>query len=325
MKKFIGIVIVMVIILTSAVSIFASNNADEMKFYATTQYDKEWKEFTKKEEMVKSCKIDRNILEKMTTKELVKAVMDYPLLINVFAYDTYKSGLEALEKDSDAFIELLKRHDSGLELSKMFKEIDKSKNEKSQYQKLVISILLSEESIWEEIDDKTAVSKLLEESSMITSTERISKAYSSTIKTPKGSLVPVIVRGEELDGWLVVAINNQYKAAYPRATFIGNSTTNYNCHSYAWYLQSLTNKNWMNNPSLYMSDGSYRQITSLLEATVGTKVFYVTSHSAVVTTNSGPISHVGSLRVTSKWGQGPLMAHTVDYSPYNSSNITLWK
>ena len=47
------------------------------------------------------------------------------------------------------------------------------------------------------------------------------------------------------------------KDNYPNATKLREATTNYNCHSYAWHLQTLPNVFWINDPSPYMTDGSW--------------------------------------------------------------------
>ena len=40
------------------------------------------------------------------------------------------------------------------------------------------------------------------------------------------------------------------------ATRIAPSSSKYNCHSYAWYMQSTSNPYWMNDPSSYYTDWS---------------------------------------------------------------------
>lgn len=40
------------------------------------------------------CQIPEDILGSMTTEALIETVVNYPLFINVFAYDNKKTGLE---------------------------------------------------------------------------------------------------------------------------------------------------------------------------------------------------------------------------------------
>lgn len=113
---------------------------------------------------------------------------------------------------------------------------------------------------------------------------------------------------------------------YPEATFISEATTNYNCHSMAWYNSSFSNIYWIENPSSFMYDGSYAQILWGY-AQSGDVIYYgsAANHSAVV------VSMVPSIYAepyqsvcVSKWGTGPRMQHRLNYGPYDASNLTFW-
>ncbi|NCE63148.1 hypothetical protein D1159_00785 [Pseudoflavonifractor sp. 524-17] len=43
---------------------------------------------------------------------------------------------------------------------------------------------------------------------------------------------------------------------------LSRATPSYNCHSYAWYSQSISNNYWINDPKPYMNDGSYSKYAS---------------------------------------------------------------
>ncbi len=133
--------------------------------------------------------------------------------------------------------------------------------------------------------------------------------YASTVTTPGGTSVSVLVRTPDLTSAQKTAINNQFKSAYPGATYLGGSTKKYNCHSYAWHQQSTSNGYWMNNPSPYWGDGSYSNVTAL---STNDKIIYanssnVISHSAV---------YKGGIEMISKWGQAPLFRHNFNDCPY---------
>lgn len=85
--------------------------SDNDFYYKITPEDSEWRDFKTTEEMYKACQIDTEILENMSTEELVKAVVDYPLMINVYAYDSMEQGVEALRRHFDGINELLERND----------------------------------------------------------------------------------------------------------------------------------------------------------------------------------------------------------------------
>lgn len=140
----------------------------------------------------------------------------------------------------------------------------------------------------------------------------------TTVKTPNGSSVEVIQRtyraSESLSAYKYTVEN------YPNVEIVSNATTNYNCHSYAWYSQSTSNVYWMENPGLYMTDGSYTKVGTTPTAT-GQKVCYTQYplvnpyvHSGIVYSISG-----STIKLKSKWGSGPLVIHNVSYSPYGGT------
>lgn len=115
-------------------------------------------------------------------------------------------------------------------------------------------------------------------------------------------------------------LNSYYPSAYPNAQYVSTATQKYNCHSYAWYWSSPENQYWMNDPSSYMSDGSYTRVYAISSAH---KAFYSTdNHSANIYDATG--NSFDNAWVISKWGRAPLMIHKIRYGPY-SGTITLWK
>lgn len=311
-KQLTSLFLIIVLLLSFNVNVFAEESLDS-GVYKVTQYDKEWANFTTKQQMVEATRIPQEVIQKMSTESVIDAVLNYPLIINVHLFNSYEAGLESLAQDSDAYRELLKREDAGdLLLSRL--SLSKSSDDESLEQ-LTISILMTDKTIWHTINDKELAA------------ENLAVFSSSTVSTPNGSNVPVIIRGEEMTAAQRLAYDANTIAAYPNATYVAGSTTNYNCHSYAWYSQTTSNVYWMNSPQLYMTDGSYTSFTNLLNATIGTRVYYgsTADHSAVVYQYGGPLASVKKLRVESKWGPGPVMRHAAEYGPYGSSNLTMWE
>lgn len=326
-EKIVSLVVTIMMLCCLGFNTFASdtsnilvNDTNNNYKYEVTPADHQWANFTNKDEMVNACKIPNDVLMKMSTEKLVNAVLDYPLIINIYAYNTYEEGLEALANESDAFKELLKRPDASEKLLNKLNQriqlnsVASSDNEGSaSLEKLNLKILLTEKTLWNSISDKTVVANILIGSS------------TTTVTTQNGTSVQVTIRGEEKSAADRTAIDNQFKSAYPNATFLYGSTTNYNCHSYAWYLANPSNTYWMDYPAAYMSDGSYTRISSPIYATAATRMYYdYGAHSAVVYAPGGPLVDARYLTVTSKWGEGPLMRHQAYYSPYTSNNVTLW-
>jgi hypothetical protein len=115
--------------------------------YKITPNDAEWKNFKTHDEMVAACRIPSEIVKKMTTEQLVNAVMDYPLLIDLLAFNSNEEGIQALLGNSDAFKELTTRTDSKKYLlKKLFYLTEKNLPEDSINIKM-IKILMTEESI----------------------------------------------------------------------------------------------------------------------------------------------------------------------------------
>lgn len=316
MKIFRSVMLSAFLALSFSANAFASGGSADVSTdfkYQVTPADKEWAEFTTKQEMLDATNIPSTVLAKMTTEEVVEAVLDFPLIVNLYLYDSYEVALQTLASDSDAFYELKQRQDAGDVILEQLSASRTFNAEGPSLDNRTLSIFLTDESIADSIDNK-------EEANAIVA------AASTYVSTPNGTSVTVDILGEQLTFNEKVSLNQQTQTAYPNATLVSSSTTNYNCHSYAWYSNTSSNTYWMNNPSAYMTDGSYTSFTNIINAVIGTRVYYDSGlHSAIVTTNGGPLAGPKKLKVTSKWGQGPLMSHTAEYSPYASNALTMWK
>lgn len=145
------------------------------------------------------------------------------------------------------------------------------------------------------------------------------------VYTPKDTPVAVTISVREPLTAVQIQENNMWiMRSYPNAVMLRGSTGMYNCHSYAWHSQATSNRAWMNNPSAYMTDGSYRRVVSTgyvstvpSAAPVNARVFYVGgNHSAI---------RFSSTRVVSKWGVYGLMRHAPNYTPYfTTTGLTYW-
>ena len=118
-------------------------------------------------------------------------------------------------------------------------------------------------------------------------------------------------------------MDKEIQEAYPGITLVASASKKYNCHSYAWYSQTTSNPYWMNDPSAYMRDGSYKaggykKNNKIYYATLGNE------HSGVV--DQVKVGMAGCY-VTSKWGQYGLIRHFYNYCPYytSSTQISLWE
>lgn len=341
---FIVLTICMVLGLMPA-SVFAESNNSYK--YSITPDSQDWAKH-KSYELVQLTDIPENIVKDMDTPTLVSTVMDYPFLGDIYAFDNAGIGIQVISERFSGLRELLRRSDAGDGLYKeyvtMKQEVTGIKNAKSlNFETImkhrIIGTLLSQPVIFNQLD-KVQVDSIIETSSAISKKINIepiynddkspfseaARAYQTTyVYTPNNSAVQVLIRGEELDPITKSNMNDYMDSRYPNATRLRSATTMYNCHSYAWYSQSSSNQYWMNDPSLYMSDGSYTNV-GFTPTAVGQKMYYPVSggHSAVVYT---PNSNIWNVVLTSKWGQYGLYRHKYGDDPYASGvlNITCWR
>jgi hypothetical protein len=127
---------------------------------------------------------------------------------------------------------------------------------------------------------------------------------------------------DELSSSTIESYNEYGDELVPEATRISSSSTKYNCHSYAWYMQSIENPYWMNDPSSYYLDGSYEESVG----NVGDIICYfdITGfnlHSGIVIareegTSNGVCGDSNLVTVRSKWGSLGLYEHRGDQCPY---------
>jgi len=299
MRKRFFLLVVSLIIFTLQSSISLASNSN-LK-YDFSLHTTEWNKLDSKEEMLKSTKLDVQKLAQLSSEELLDLVLAYPLRIDMFAYNSSQEGVDALEKQSDALKEFITRKDAPNILLNRLK-VENANNNDDTIEKLILGRILASEQIWTISEKQEDILREMDKANLIV-VDSISSLLSSTyVSTPNGTQVPVLIRGELLSYEYMIQLNNETKAA------------------------SSSNSYWMNNPTSYMVDGSYNQFTNVIEANSSTRLYYINdNHSAVVYASGGPLAGPHKLTVTSKWGELPLMRHVADYSPYNSTGITMWR
>ncbi len=284
--------------------------------YPMTQDSVEWQSLETPEERKEAFSVPDEIINRMSTEALMETVLTNPYFADIWAFDSIETGIEVVSSYVDGLAELIVRED--------FADVVN-----------LISTDVSPLGISDSIDDEIMVLKkeLMQNVYEVTrATENgIQPLYSSsTVKTPKNSSVSVWVGLTYTDHGITQTAAKTKQTTllknYPSATIVRNissATAAYNCHSYAWYSTSTSNNYWMDNPSVYMTDGSYSSTT----AKAGTKVYWRTSSGSPV--HSGIVYSAASngkvAVVTSKWGAYGLIRHNVDDSPYSASSISAWK
>lgn len=295
--------------------------------YPITPGSDAWRSFTTSREMVDACKIPEATLENMTTAELLQAWENFPLKLDVIAFNSPQKGFEVQKEISDALKWLLTKADAGEVVLRRYQEAKAAEAQIYSKQHPEISIndywmlklLVSQPEILSKISDVKAKNVLERELRHVGNLMKVSSSLD--IRTPRGTSVSNTVRSDGANDpwepWVfdVEGADEYYRTHYPQATIMSSSTRTYNCHSYAW-ANGYTNRCWINTPGddLYFQepagDGSYDELSE----SVSTKVSYSGDHSATTT---------GTANVyISKWGQAPLMQHNKNYVPagYGSTN-----
>ncbi len=265
----------------------------------------QWKAFTSRDQRVAACHVDAELLESMTTRALVETVLTYPMLIDMYAYNTLQEGIEHVSQDFAGISILKERSDAAACLEAYLA---------SARQKSAAAVQI--ESIY--ADD------LLQ---YVDANQRLSLApfrfTPATLYTPNGSAVTAYKNTTWEDQGVTfdeaLAVHNEYRSTYPNAVALSIPNPAYNCHSYAWYDDSTLNKYWIDDPSVYMQDSSY---TSHISPKIGDIAYWNSgAHSGIVYTVGSGVQN--PVTVTSKWRFWGLFRHTTNDCPYKGT-ISFW-
>lgn len=367
-----------------------------------------WNAAKSHQEMVEITQIPGEVLGSMSTRDLVRTVLDYPLLAEILAFDSPQRGFDVVASRFNGLQELLSRPDVGTELLTQYRSRDAAgiptkwvleRQGRHSFEIFYLELLLAQEPVLERFDDpqlrevlvaswiktrqkaerydvfgpigleRTAVliARILRvmEPARVTKAEPadldafvrnagfaspeileflwdraeelvgddldptsgyslpserprldLTKDYSSTVTTPAGSSVSVIVRTWEMSASDIAYLNAQADSYHASATRETDASRRYNCHSYAWYSTSTSNIRWMNTPGddTYWQDGSYYRVYSMSN---GRRISYASDdHSAIA---------ISSTQARSKWGSWPRMKHSPTLTPYNSSSLRYYE
>jgi len=289
----------------------------------------QWNKFTTHSQMVDACKIPIDLLKKMTTEELLSAWENFPLKLDVIAFNTIQQGLEIQKEISDALKLFLTKKNAASVLIKRLKEIriyeklifSKQSSLVSINDYILLNELLTHPEIVSQADDRSDINFIQNE---INHRNKLSKITNNlNIYTPRGTFVPNTVRSDGADDpfqpypFDVSSTDEYFRTTYNQATLISSSTRTYNCHSYAW-ADGYNNRTWIDQPSnqLYFEsnpgDGSYDYVSEI----AATHFSYSGDHSAMATSTPNVL--------ISKWGSGPLMRHNKNYCPIGYQSISLY-
>lgn len=138
--------------------------------------------------------------------------------------------------------------------------------------------------------------------------------YAQCTYTPQGSRVSVAYSMEEFTEAQKLSQKEYIAKQYPKAIYLSEATSTYNCHAYAWR-NSSSDVYWLNYEDIFWLDGSYVEVP--FYDPKATKISYTSDeHSACCSYGR---------YVISKWGKLPLVKHQPEDCPYNSKNLRYYK
>ena len=259
--------------------------------------------------MIEVCQLPEEWL-KTDTGSLFCCVLTYPLLIDVFAWSSFKEGVEEVSTYFNGMQELLNRKD----LVKVADTLN------------IDSIIFSQE--YQKYLAKKFISFLpyylngMQESFSSRSIE----VTNNNVLTPNNTQVP---HYENLtwNDHLMDQDDAEMEAYAVNATYsvspIHPFNPKYNCHSYAWHSSSTSNIYWIDNPSDYWEDDSYYRVYSTL---VNYRVIYYRSDRPKPYNHSGIVySTSGSITIESKWHYLGVYRHSLTNCPYYRSGYTSFR
>lgn len=296
---------------------------DEAYDYPITVGTKAWSELEFSSKRIALLRIPDETIANMSTEALLITILKNPYLSDIWAYDSEITGYEMTKGYVDGLSELLTRDETKDLIDNLIIqediikkiELNISDDEKINYDSVVLKLKLLKDlyNYLHTNDTDSCTTK--------------SGVYSD-ILTPNGSPVSYYYdltfssHGTTISKAQTKQAN--LLATYTSASVIRNvsaSTAKYNCHSYAWYSSASTNKYWIDDPSLYMIDGSYSSGITYVGSILCWKTKSgVPIHSGIVYALS---SGTTPTRVTSKWDYLGLIRHYTNACPYSNSNISV--
>lgn len=274
-----------------------------------------------------------------TTEDLLSDILNSDIILSLLITNTtYEEMYDHLRSIHTSLQELERRDDAVAVMVNALSQLDQS----DYYTITGISILLSQEIFQNQISaeqERILMQAICDESlSNTTASVCLSLSSNNSLATSTRShvLVEADVNEFTLDGdriplltslteYTNVKISNQLALVmkeFPNLIVGDYPTQKYNCHSYAWYDDSIDNQYWLNDIDVYLNDIHSEEIS---DPSVGAKCVYYDSsgkplHSAIITKIEGEY-----ITCVSKWGANGLFVHEREYVPsgykYNGINV----
>lgn len=246
-----------------------------------------------------------------TTDVLLEEILEYSELNELILYSSVRTYVACYHDTCPALMEFMNRSDSIVKAN-------------SKYNELCIEYSAYEELTVQQNAQLHFLRWFLIESSQSQQNARSTgQATYVTVCSCVGTEVPAIRYG---NGTFTVfdylKISEYENTEFPNIVRLRNETSNYNCHSYAWYSQSETNDIWLPYPEEFKTHGCYE--VTRAECRPGdivlyrnlNKAPYEDIHSAIISSVDSSDSTDTGITVISKWGGYPLYSHNLTECPY---------
>ena len=342
MKKAIATILILLLLSTMFVSVSATNISNDQIAEPITSYDIEyyeypitadspnWFDYTVLEK-VEMLTIPENILNRMTDEALIQAIADYPYLVDIYLYgDSVNDGIATSQSYFSALNELLSR--------------DTAVESLSTYGVSFANAVSTAAATDAEIDnhDKLAAMSMdyildYARNALVSDSSIASPMGSTTgyIYTPGGLSVPAVFY-DSCRATRDHSIIDEEAIEKYNVIKVRSGSCYYNCHSYAWYSRSSSNRAWIPNAGIYTTDSTYTQVYSgnllapLYSSGVmsGDIVFYGNgAHSAVFIGNAASGNSLGAGLCESKWGLAGVFQHELGDVPpeYCASTVYIYR
>ena len=279
-------------------TIYSVTEAHEYTILPGTE---EWRALDGAIEKRAACNVTAEEVSSMTTEALIETVINYPLLVDMFAYDTIAEGIEAVDQYFPGLKELLGRSDAMYYLQSYLEQYslsERNNNIEYIYADSLIHILSLS-------DERTAPLK----------------PQRSEPTTPNGSSLETYYNRTWSDWGTTYSAQSTFYTLYQNVynvTALAGIDPQYNCHSYAFY-KTTGNHYCIQDPAPYFADGSYY----MTSAAPGRKITYVANgyhnHSGIVNSVGSTLS---TTYIRSKWGCNGLFYHSITECPFYSASVT---
>lgn len=309
MKKCMALLLTVITFMSVALSGNTAKASAEYQYLQNVS-EQEWQNMNHVE-MIEACRIPDDILNNMSSEELLQAFLSYPIIADIIAFNTYRQGFETMLEESDALRELMKREDRASVILNYYQQLSAAPAAKqtATYSNMstgwFLEILLAQPEMIDamsedqiktlnETSSKKESTRLkypeLYQSSVYTFQRALQENYSpssyvsgkvksagttnipTTAITQDGVVVRAYNRSPDFTDAEKAAQDNIFLSAYSGVTKIRTSTIKYNCHSYAYVNQSANNAFWIEDADASTCwHGIYTNSTTPV---MGGKIYY---------------------------------------------------